>query len=399
LWRSALARWRAGSLTADDTVWINWGLRHLLKSPAADKWPAELQAARQGIESLEKLPPPVPVLAIADGTPEDQRVSIRGNPRTLGETAPRQLPAALGGIPPGSVRGSGRLELARHIADPANPLTARVMVNRLWHHMLGRGIVASVDNFGVLGDPPTHPELLDFLALQFVQRGWSIKQMLREIALSSTYQMSSVADRAAAAADPDNTWLHSMRIRRLESEAIRDSILAVSGQLDRTLEGPSVPVHVTSFMQGRGRPKESGPLDGAGRRSVYVEVRRNFLPPMMLAFDTPIPFNTLGRRNTSNVPAQALILMNDPFVAQQAEKWAERLLAEPAMSLDDRVRRAYRTALARWPSDAELHLAREFFERQGRSRNLIPGQAELDPVLWADFCHVVMNMKEFVFVN
>src|SRR5262249_54545860 len=157
------------------------------------------------------------------------------------------------------------------------------------------------------------PELLDYLASDFVKRGWSTKQMIRSLVLSQTYQMSSHLTDAESA-DPDNQLWNRMPIKRLEGEAIRDSLLAVSGRLDRAPFGKSVPIHLTQFMQGRGRPKDSGPLDGNGRRSIYISVRRNFLSPMMLAFDTPNPFSTVGRRTVSNVPAQALILMNDPLV-------------------------------------------------------------------------------------
>ncbi len=189
---------------------------------------------------------------------------------------------------------------------------------------MGRGLVASVDNFGLLGEKPSHPELLDYLAERFVKEGWSTKRLIREIVLSSTYQMASKGDAKTDEADPSNLLLHRANIKRLEAEAIRDSLLAVSGRLDLAAGGPSVPVYLTSFMEGRGRPGGSGPMDGAGRRSVYTELRRNFISPMLLAFDMPIPFSSMGRRSISNVPAQALILMNDPFVLAQAELWRRR---------------------------------------------------------------------------
>ena len=224
--------------------------------------------------------------------------------------------------------------------------------NRIWHHLLGRGIVPSTDNFGVLGETPTHPALLDWLANHLVQKGWSTKEMIRAIMLSQTYRMSSrPTDAATEEKDPTNALLHRMRVRRLQGEAIRDAILAVSERLDKKMFGPPVAVHLTSFMEGRGRPR-SGPVDGAGRRTVYQEVRRNFLSPMMLAFDMPQPLSTFGRRTTSNVPAQALIMMNDPFVVEQSKLWAKRLLATGP---DDaaRVRAAYALAFSREPSAAE----------------------------------------------
>ncbi len=327
--------------------------------------------------------------ALLDGTGVDEHVFVRGNPRTPGEVVPRRLPEALAGpdpLPPG--RGSGRLELARQLIDPArNPFVARLAVNRVWHHLFGRGIVASTDNFGVLGEPPTHPELLDYLATEFVRDDWSTKRLIRRLVLSSTYRMSSQPDPNADRADPANLLLHRFRLKRLEGEAIRDSILAVSGRLDRTVGGPPVPIHLTPFLDGRGRPEKSGPLDGDGRRSLYLAVRRNFLSPMLVAFDTPIPFSCVGRRQVSNVPAQALILMNDPFVHQQAEAWAKKVLATPGKA-DERVRGMYLAAFARPPTEEELAACRGF----------VAGK-EADAAAWADLAHALFNVKEFIFVQ
>src|SRR5262249_49615295 len=197
-------------------------------------------------------------LAMLDGNGVDEHVFRRGSYKTPGDTAPRRFLEALAGAAPLPGSGSGRLELARQMTDPAlNPFLPRVMVNRVWHHLFGRGIVASVDNFGVLGELPTHPELLDHLADQFVRQGWSVKKLIRTLVLSSTYRMTSKPDERTDAADPQNLLLHRMRIRRLEGEAIRDAMLAVSGRLDVRLYGPSVPVHLTPFMEGRGKPPQS----------------------------------------------------------------------------------------------------------------------------------------------
>lgn len=346
-------------------------------------------------------------LGMVDGTGENEHIFIRGNHKTLGAEAPRKLLEALDGepLPPparyrnGPVeQGSGRLQLAHELVDPKNPLTSRVMVNRLWHHLFGRGIVASTDNFGVLGQRPTHPELLDQLATRFMREGWSIKRMLKTLMLSSTYQMASTPNDKASEVDPENVLLHRARIKRLEGEAIRDSMLAISGRLDRKLFGPSVPIHVTSFMQGRGRPKGNGPLDGAGRRSLYISVRRNFLSPMMLAFDTPIPFNSVGRRNASNVPAQALILMNDPFVVEQAKTWAKRMIVEES-DIGMRIKKLYEMSCARPPTTEELQDALAFLQQQGMELKLNPEQVKTDERVWADLCHVLWNVKEFAFVH
>jgi len=337
--------------------------------------------------------------AIMDGNGVSEFLLVRGQPRTPAAPVPRRfLEAIAGARQPDYGAGSGRLQLAQQITDPSNPLTARVIVNRVWHHLFGRGIVPTVDNFGALGQAPSHPELLDHLADRFVTvHRWSLKQLIRELVLSRAYQMSSEpVDARAEAADPANALLHRANLRRLEAEVIRDSILAVSGRLDPKQGGPSVPVHLTAFMEGRGRPAQSGPPDGDGRRSIYIAVRRNFLSPMMLAFDAPIPFTTIGRRNVSNVPAQALILMNDPFVVQQAQVWAKRVLAAPTASTAERVRGIYLAAFARLPTVSELGDSLAFVEAQSRSYE--PG-ASGEQKAWADLCHVMFNAKEFIFLN
>ncbi len=347
-------------------------------------------AAYQKLADTVARPTVVPVML--EGTARNEKVFIRGSHKNLGAEVPRRFLEALNAGP--AADRTGRFELAKHIADPANPLTARVYANRIWHHLLGRGIVPSTDNFGVLGEPPTHPALLDWLANHLVQKGWSTKEMIRAIMLSQTYRMSSrPTDAATEEKDPTNALLHRMRVRRLQGEAIRDAILAVSGRLDKKMFGPPVAVHLTSFMEGRGRPR-SGPVDGAGRRTVYQEVRRNFLSPMMLAFDMPQPLSTFGRRTTSNVPAQALIMMNDPFVVEQSKLWAKRLLATGP---DDaaRVRAAYALAFSREPSAAEQTTATAFLMTQAKAHD----EAQPGEKAWADFCHALFNVKEFVFTN
>lgn len=359
----------------------------------------ELQSIRGELEQVQQsIPAPVTVQALADGTPEDEYVFVRGNHRLLGEQVPRRDLVALGGEQWSVSQGSGRLEWAEACVSADHPLTSRVLVNRLWHHLFGRGIVASVDNFGVLGTTPTHPELLDHLALTFVEDGWSIKRALRRLALSRTYRQASHKSAESEAVDPTNSMWHRMEVRRLQGEAIRDAMLAISGRLDETRFGPSVPVHLTDFMQGRGRPGVSGPQDGAGRRSIYQEVRRNFLPPMMLAFDAPIPFNTVGQRNTSNVPAQALILLNDPFVHEQAERWANRLLTEEP-DANARIRRAFLEAFTREPTAADQARARAFLAAQTVALGGSEEMANDHAGAWRDLCHALWNVKNFVYLD
>lgn len=334
-------------------------------------------------------------LAMMDGTGEDDRVLIRGNSSKPGDVEPRHFLTAITGNQPMAIaRGSGRLELAEQINDPANPLTSRVIVNRVWHYLMGRGIVPTTDDFGMLGQRPTHPELLDHLSTRFVQDGRSIKQMIRTIVLSRTYKMSSQLDSMAVEADPKNLLWHHRSPKRLEGEAIRDALLSLSGRLDETQFGEPVPIHLTTFMDGRGRPGTSGPLDGDGRRSIYISVRRNFLSPFMVTFDSPTPFSTMGRRNVSNVPAQALILMNDPVVVELASDWAKRAI-EMHSNFESRIVWMYQTAFARQPTPKEQAIAVAYVTNQ-----ITEGDAsENDLQLWADFAHAVINTKEFIFLR
>ncbi len=376
----------------------------VLSEKTRNKW---LPLLQEHHKTETQLPMPHRCLAIADGSAVNEHVFIRGNSKNLGEVVPRRFLEVFGGCEKAApAQGSGRLELANQMVDPARtPILPRVLVNRVWQHHFGEGIVRSPDDFGVLGQAPTHPELLDYLAAEFVKEGWSLKKLHKMIVLSATYQQDSKLPRSALSTairggdsramdptslDPDNKLLYKFPIRRLEAEAIRDALLAVSGRLDPKTFGPSVPVHLTPFMVGRGRPGVSGPLDGNGRRSIYISVRRNFMTPMFVAFDFPTPFSTMGRRSVSNVPAQALTMLNNPLVLEQAEQWAKRVLAEPNVSAADRVRKMYLTALSRLPTPTELAEALAYLEGSGQ---------QVEPRAWAEFAHVLFNVKEFLFVN
>lgn len=351
---------------------------------------AELSTKAKTIS--DALPNPgTTILSVTDGTPENGYVHIRGSHKNLGDEVPRRFLTALDGekTTP-SETSSGRLDLAEQIVSSDNPLTARVAANRIWHHLFGRGIVPTIDDFGPMGIPPSNPKLLDTLAASFIENNWSRKKLIRQIVLSKTYRQSAtphpdLSAQSLADTDPENILLHKAPVRRLQAEAIRDAMLTVSGSLDRTLYGNPIPVYLTSFMEGRGRPK-SGPLDGAGRRSIYTSIRRNFLPPMMLAFDMPSPFSAVARRTVSNVPAQALTLMNDPFVIAQAKRWADSTTA--ITSNDDRIHTMYLQAFARPPSPSELETSLSWI------------QSHPDPkIAWQDLAHSLWNTKEFIFLN
>ncbi len=327
--------------------------------------------------------------AMWEGWQQPGWVAIRGNPHSRGREAPRRMMQSLGGQTlAADAPGSGRLLLAETVCDPANPLTWRVMANRLWHQMFGRGIVASPDDFGVLGQPPTNPELLDQLAIHLREHD-SIKQLVRELASSATYGLSCRPVPQSLEQDPENVTWHYRPPRRLTGEMLRDTMLFESGRLVRELEVPSVPLQLTEFMDGRGRPGVSGPLDGSGRRSIYLALRRNFLPPMFVAFDLPAPTVTRGQRSMSNVPSQALTLMNDPLVDHLSGVWAKQLISTNADAATH-ARKMMQAVWGRAPADDEAQEAETFVRQLAAEKG---GEAALH-----DFAHVLFNTKEFLFV-
>ncbi len=386
--------------SGDHARLINWMIEHdglfeprpELESDLDDAFRDYLNR-REDIEG--GLPEQMQALALLDGTAEDEPVHIRGNHKTLGDVVPRRfLEVVAGPQRSGPQNGSGRLELAEKLVGGDVPLVPRVLVNRLWHHLFGRGLVGTPDDFGVMGRAPTHPRLLHFLARRFVNGGWSMKGMIRAMVLSSTYRMSSRSSEIGSQVDPTNALLQRMPIRRLPAEAIRDHILAVSGGLDCQMGGPSVRPFIPRFTRNNHSPDWNGPLDGDGRRSVYLEVRRNHILPMLLAFDRPIPFTTIGRRSVSNSPAQPLILLNDPFVHQQADIWARNFLALEGRDEAQRIRHAYLWAFGRPPEAHETEAARRFLSEQAARYESSSKQNA-----WKDLCHTLINVKEFTFLK
>ncbi len=292
----------------------------------------------------------------------DTRVHIRGSVHTLGEAVPRGfLRVASGSTQPTLPSGeSGRRELADWLAGQENPLAARVIVNRVWHWLFGAGLVRTTDNFGTTGELPSHPELLDDLAVRFVGEGWSIKTLIRRIVLSRTYQLSTQDQSRALAADPENRLLWRMNHRRLDAECLRDTMLAVSAQLKQEMSGATFPAELAA---------DYGFKHSDTRRSIYAPVFRNALPEFLEVCDMADPSMVVGRRNVSTVAPQALFLMNHPFVIEQARAAAARLLSEPVHDDEERIVLAYRRTLGRPPSEAEARLARKFLE-DGRGESL-----------------------------
>jgi hypothetical protein len=337
----------------------------------------------------------------SDGTPKplamgvregrriaDSRLYVRGELSQPGETVKRGLPQVLTTKQPAIAEGSGRRELADWIASKDNPLTARVMANRVWLHLFGRGLVPTLDNFGASGLPPSHPALLDHLALRFIDNGWSVKRLIRTIVLSRAYQLSAQFDEMNFEADPDNALVWRLPSRRLEAEALRDTMLALAGRLDLTPpKGSSVQRGGEGNAGFRFRGGPGGdPVAADTHRTVYLSIIRDGVPELLTLFDFPDPSLIIGERATTTVPAQALCVLNNPFVIRQAEAMAERLLAG---SEDDaaRARQAYLLCYSRPPSEQETQSARHFIENYGSGQ---PPRAA-----WAALCQALFASAEF----
>ena len=321
---------------------------------------------------------------------QDAPLLERGEIKRPKARVPRGFPEVLA-IPAGAKMTpiqSGRLELAQWLTDPDHPLTARVMANRIWRHLLGTGIVATMDNFGFNGERPSHPALLDHLALKFVEGGWSVKALVREIALSRTYRQSSDHRDDAFLKDPDNRLLWRASKRRMDAEAIRDAMLAVAGSIDFNRPSASLignlghrPVSLLAFAKGV--PSD---LDGSDHRSVYLPVVRDRLPDALDLFDFAEPSLVTGDRETTNVPLQALYLMNGPFVRKQSERLARRVTAD-ADATKERVKLAIALCFNRNPDKAEQDLAREFFAT--------PAAKEEPTKAWQTYCQALLATAEF----
>jgi hypothetical protein len=328
--------------------------------------------------------------------PADSKLYVRGELDKPAEVVHRGFPQVLTTQQPSIKQGSGRRELAEWLASRDNPLTARVMVNRIWLHLLGRGLVPTPDNFGAAGQRPSNQALLDFLAISFMDSGWSIKKTIRTIVLSRAYQLSSHRDPASYEVDPDNALVWRQTRRRLDAEAVRDSILAVSGQLETKPPVGSVVARMGDGPTGfaRFRFGEAGP---SRSRSVYLPVIRDQVPEPLALFDFAEPSLIVGERPSTTVPAQALFLLNSPLVLRQAESAADRLLTQ-ASSDAERIRFAYRLFFGRPATDREVEQAQQFLGKYIKTIDATAGKAS-QRTAWAALCQAFFASADFLYRN
>ncbi len=345
----------------------------------ADKKDTLARMRHDAGERKRAIPPAPPVAhGLTEGSPADLKVYIRGNPATPGAIAPRRFLRILAGDEaPRFTHGSGRLDLANALASKDNPLTARVIVNRLWMHHFGRGLVGTPSNFGSLGERPTHPELLDYLADELVRGGWSLKKLHRQIVLSATYRLGSSSDAVNEQKDPDNRLLWRMNRRRLDVESYRDALLAVSGAVDATMGGPTLPL--------------SAP--GNERRTVYARVSRHELDGLLRLFDFPDANITSEKRTETTVPQQQLFVLNSPFMIARARALAGRVTS--AARGDAAIVLAYRLALGRAPAPDELRLGRLYLAGwddpdEGPKNHL---------TRWQRYAQVLLGSNEFLYID
>lgn len=371
----------------------------------------EIEECAMELESIAaQLPEPAYAIGVQDAKQvKDWPLQIRGEKSNSGKEVPRgYLTCILADVPNSVVNTSqsGRLELAQWLTSPKHPLTSRVMVNRVWQHLFGRGIVSSVDNFGSSGDLPSHPELLDYLASRFVhEHQWSLKSLIRELVLTRTYRLSTQFEKHHYEIDPENQRLWRRNRVRLEAEPLRDALLACGGNLNlEPFEGSLV----LEIGEGEvGRNIKTDCLDEPfPYRSVYLPIIRGIVPEFLNVFDLPEPSNIQGLRDVTNVPAQALYMMNSPFVFEQAQGLAGRLSEMPGAA-SELVSRVYRIALSRLPTDRELALALQFLNPPETTKEASVSQdavaekteAEKYQERWINFCHALFAQAEFRYLD
>jgi hypothetical protein len=460
---AAVQRWADGAAEEGDVRLINWMLDNdQLSNQVELDSSNELSRLVTEYRALEaQLRTPQTVNGMADIDPGFNLPLLnRGEYDQPKETVPRGYLQELGCSPdgfsadeliarPDQLPGSGRLRLSELVASPDNPLTARVFVNRVWHWLFGAGIVRTTDDFGHAGDLPSHPELLDYLAARFVAENWSLKSLVRSIVLTETWRQSSQVNGEAQTRDPENRLLHHYPLRRLEAEAIRDAMLAVSGRLDPQLYGPPV----DPYRQNEDPQKRlvRGPLDGDGRRSIYTKQTIMEPPRLMALFNQPAPKIPTGKRDVTSTPGQSLALLNDPFVVQQAQFWAQRLITEdqalsstsPLKSgsslqadsdqsdsaitgnasttsaatglaagqtqttdaggsedsqMERRLQRMFRAAWGRSADSSELNRWKSLVYDLAAGHQVKKSDTMHHELIWADVAHAILNTKELIYI-
>jgi len=349
----------------------------------------KIELIERELTALKKNPPGSSAVAMSvkeAANPNDGHVHIRGSVRNLGPIVKRGFISVCcdGDSKPELGKSeSGRLQLAEWIASDDHPLTARVYVNRIWRHLFGVGLVETTDNFGMVGQAPSHPELLDYLANQFVENGWSTKKLIRQIMLSRVYQLGSKNDPDAFAKDDRNRLLWRSNRRRVDAEVLRDSILFVSGKLDLKPGG----LTIRKFSQ-----YDLGYKFDTVRRSVYVPAFRNSMLDLFEAFDFANPNLVIGHRNTSTLPTQALFLMNSPMVIRQSKAAAERFLAVENLNDRARIVLVYRTMLGRKPTESEIKSSLDYLASFEDSDK---GEMEA----WSSFCNALFASLDFRYIE
>ncbi len=352
-----------------------------------------LARLRRELDELQTRAPKAPPMAcsVAEGEAVEQRVFLRGNPERQGDLVAKRFPVVLSnGDPTPAVEGSGRLELAKWITQPDHLLTARAMVNRIWQWHCGEGLVRTPNNFGLTGEEPTHPALLDYLAKRFVESGWSIKAMHRLVMNSSAYRMSSGVDKDVWDADPDNRLWSRFGRRRLTVEELRDSLLALDGALDPTVGGKLEPKPVKE-----GEEKVPVTLANSRRRTVYLPITRGGIPAMLRSFDFVDASTSTGKRDRTNVAPQALYMMNSPFVLERSRAFARYLLTDGSRDDPARIDRTYRLAWGRPPEAAKIVNALRYMAEYP----VRPDASNPRLDAWAGFCRLLMSSNEFHYVD
>ncbi len=411
---AALKSWRAGEASPDDVRLINWLLRSDLltnrivvgsndageqakeKTREADKIKQLVESYRTAEQALST---PATVNGMLEHDPGyDYRLNIRGDYDQLGEAVPRGYLRVLSASTLATnTRSSGRRELAEALVSPDNPLTARVFVNRVWHWLFGTGIVSTPNNFGRLGDAPSHPELLDHLAARFVDEGWSLKGLVRTIVTSRTWRQSGQATQKALAADPYNRLVSHYPLRRLEAESIRDAMLATSGRLDRRLHGS--PLQPFREKEDPTKRLFAGPLDGRGRRSLYTKVTIMEPAKFLAAFNQPDPKIPTGRRDVTSTVAQSLALLNSHFVTDQARTWAERVVADGKREVAVRLQEMFLRAVGRPASTAELKRWSAMVQDLAAGHKVAAEDVMSSIAVWKEIAHSFYNLKEFIHIR